>query len=135
MSTIVTRNVTAPKIVDPAEVQVRWIARHGEPTVEIIDPYEGKEDSAVLIAPRGDCPRCNGRGTVGVPGAWRYHDSQCFRCHGTGGEREVSTVGAERARISTHPTVLQKLAKEVAYIETVRAFLTPERVAQLPQRP
>lgn len=122
------------KIVDPSNVKVEWVVRYGDLTVDIVDPYAGLDDDAVLVAERGDCLRCLGTGEVDVPGAGNYRNGRCFRCHGKGGRKATSTVKAERDRIATAPAVLARLMDEMDFILANRHRMTEEQIAKFPVR-
>lgn len=122
------------KIVDPSTVKVEWVVRHGDLTVDIVDPYAGLADDVVLTAARGNCLRCMGQGSRGIPGDEHYRGGKCFSCKGSGGKHETSTVAAERERISTDPKVMEKLMDEMGYILTNRHRFTDADLAKFPVR-
>ena len=122
------------KIVDPSTVKVEWVIRYGDLTVDLVDPYAGLADDAVLTSERGDCLRCSGEGSRGVPGDEHYRGGKCFACGGTGGEHETSTVAAERDRIATDPAVLAKLMDEMSYVLANRHRFTDADLAKFPVR-
>lgn len=122
------------KIVDPSIVKVEWVVRYGDLTVDIVDPYAGLTDDAVLTAERGNCPRCLGTGYPGTPGASHYRGGKCFRCGGTGGEHETSTVAEQKRIIATHPAVITKLMGEMTFVMENRHRITDEQVAKFPVR-
>ena len=127
-------NTTAAKIVDPTTIKIEWVVRYGDLTVDIVDPYAGLGDDAVLVSERGDCLRCLGTGSPQIPGASHYRGGKCFRCGGTGGTRETSTVGAEKTRIATHPAVMGKLMDEMGFILENRHRISEEQIAKFPVR-
>lgn len=125
---------TTATIVDPSTVKIEWVIRYGDITVDLVDPYAGLAADTVLTAERGDCLRCMGQGSRGIPGDEHYRGGKCFSCKGTGGKHETSTVAEERARISTDSTVLAKLMDEASFLDENRHRFTEADLAKFPVR-